>query len=334
VTALSNPSILNQMLAFADAQWCSEGLLFWIDVQGWRSRISPLHSLQRSATSSPATSPLPQSRRLSTSSPGGLAFDDTKEKETKVLLAESQSSTHLPSLGSGEVMPIESSQLEALRDFARSVYLTYFVRGADGSAPLELNIPDEIRSKVVTDLCIRKENNVITCQFEYKSDLISLFDAAEKECLRLLYDNVFLPFCAKVNMQDIIASQERLRNLYSGDALPFNTVTESASSGEHLAASVVIPSTSKGIGGVSTKRSRYDQEESYSEEISMSRPKQPSEILHVGIDAASSLKLIFKENTPGTSVTNTPSLTARNYEGPPLSPIGELELISPVSEEA
>jgi hypothetical protein len=155
----------------------------------------------------------------------------------------------------------EQGDLDELRDFGKSIYLTYFIRDC---APLELNIGDRSIGRVVRDLKIRetKEKGGPICLIEHTPNTINLFDAAEHECLQLLYDNVYRPFCAKIQMADVLKNQERLKSLHSGDVLPWQSVEESWSTtprcGTPLDYTVILPEGS--AGGASTRRLKLENE--------------------------------------------------------------------------
>jgi hypothetical protein len=162
---------------------------------------------------------------------------------------------------------ITSHQLHELREFANSVYLTYFIRGGELSAPLELNIGDELITRVVKDLKVEHTKEGPRCMFQYTPELKHIFDVAETEALRLLYDNVYRQWCHKIQMDDILDNQARLKNLQSGDLLPFQpgqeededeyrgggsrSVSRSASGFDSTL--VILP---KGGGGVSTRKKK------------------------------------------------------------------------------
>jgi len=299
VRALSDPSLLNELLKFADERWCSEGILFWIDVQAWRAKINKYSSYLASGKCSPSQT----TRSLSQS---GTEVSETKEtKEMKEMKDRETTITEIS----------EEAFLQDLREFATSIYLTYFVRGAEGAAPLELNIPAEMYNKISGDLSIQLKFGKPQSGLDYSPAILYLFDSCERECLRLLYDNVYLPFSTKVNMPEVVASQERLKSFASGNALPFH-VPDSPD---------LLPTNA---GAVSGKRSPAygspvvsvvdrserggDREDSVSmntdSQESRFKPSTSTEILHVGIDAGSTLKVMFRENSI-ESLENTPKLS-------------------------
>jgi len=160
----------------------------------------------------------------------------------------------------------------------------------------------------------------------FSPELVPLFDNAEKDILRLVYDNVFIPFRTKFNIRDVLSNEARLDVLHSGNMLPFDRNSDDADQvrSSYLAASVVLP---RGAGGVTTgiKRSYEGGEESSlvkSTESSIFKPtesliKSSSEILHMGIDEGASLKLIFREDrlaSPSTSPS--PTLTSFATDSP------------------
>jgi len=244
------------------------------------------------------------------------------------------------------------------------MYLTYFIRGAVGSAPLELNLPDEVYYKVLKDLNIKIGLDGPTCHFEYSLELVTLFDVAERDILRLVYDNVFLPFRTKFHIRDVLSQEARLDVLHSGNMLPFDKGSDDAVRSSYLAASVILP---RGVGGgVTTGVKRNDGNDSKSTETSLVKstdsslakstesdakssecslvPSTSSEILHMGIDAAASLKLIFKEErvaspsgSPSSAKhrgsTDSPSVSTLSLDQRtlfPLTPIDESDDFIPM----
>jgi len=175
----------------------------------------------------------------------------------------------------------------------------------------------------------------LQCCFDYSPALRDLFDTCERECLRLLYDNVYLPFSTKVNMPEVVSSQERLKNFAYGNALPFQ-VSDSPDFMIPANASPVISGKRSPAGTPAVDRSERggDLEDSVSlnTDSQESRFKSSStEILHVGIDAGSALKVMFRENSidsPEHTPNHTPHLSYKQHSG------YEVSGLTPLHEEA
>jgi len=196
---------------------------------------------------------------------------------------------------------------------------------------LELNIPAEMYNKISGDLSIHLKFGRPQSDLDYSPAILYLFDSCERECLRLLYDNVYLPFSTKVNMPEVVASQERLKSFASGNALPFHV----PDSPDLLPtnAGAVSGKRSPGMGSpvvsmVDRSERGGDREDSVSRNTdsqeSRFKPSTSTEILHVGIDAGSTLKVMFRENS-SENLENTPKLSYKQ-------PAYDIEL-TPLHEE-
>jgi hypothetical protein len=261
VHALSDTSILNQILAFAESQFCSEGILFWIDVQVWRtmcSKISCFPPVSR-----------PPSLQQNLASWGLGKRKESKDSPTITPTAITQVEMQdLKENKSQEV--IQEVDLGALREFAKNVYLTYFARGSY-SAPLELNVRDDVQAQVYQELKILETKDGPVCNFQLQAALIHVFDRAEHEILKLLYENVYRSFAKKISMPNVRAHKEKLNNLQFGNILPFQprkAEDRSARSPARLSQfnplNVVLPKAG-GMAGVSTRiKKSFEREESVS----------------------------------------------------------------------
>jgi len=265
LAALSTPSILIEILAYAESIFCSEGILFWIDIQVWKGMIpneeipsipppslppSPSSIVLRSEALSALTEVLTAGEPQVQQQPQFLFVPDTKEAGREKSVSKSISKRSVPT---GPVR-----DLQELRNFACDIFCTYFARNEYGSAPLLLNIPDPMYQEITEKLIIKIESdpdggdNKLTCNFPFSISLKSIFEPVEKEILTLLYDNIYLPFNTKNNVGILLDSEKKLHGLEDGNLMPFNKMDVGLSPelelGKHLT-EVVIPT---GEGGVTT----------------------------------------------------------------------------------
>jgi len=145
-------------------------------------------------------------------------------------------------------------------------------------------------------------------------------------------------------MPEVVASQERLKSLNFGNALPFS-VPETMINNSEIIISSQHAAVSSSKRSPTMDRSREDSlSDSHDSRIKNSNS---TEILHVGIDAGADIKVIFRENSSESlnsglggstgEIRSTPKLGYRqaNFEGSQLSPLHEetVELVARTVED-